>query len=612
MLTIKVRESFRLLLLPLALLAACGGGDVDPVAENACLQVSATGAVYNPGTPGESGAPEIATGFAAKAAVTARSFMVVANNPLASKAGCDVLKKGGSAVDAAVAVQMVLNLVEPQSSGIGGGAFMLHYNAATQAVTSYDGRETAPAAARPDRFLRIDGAPMTLPEAISSGRSIGVPGVLRMLQLAHAKYGRLPWRRLFEPAIRLAERGFAVSPRLHRLIASDPLLGRFAAARTYFYLPGGNPLPVGHRLRNPEFAAVLRRIAIEGADAFYSGAIARDIVAAAAAHPMPGDLTQRDLAAYQAIERDPICGSYRAHRVCGMPPPSSGGIAVLAILGILERFPMAELRPGSSGAAHLFAEAGRLAYADRDHYVGDPDFVPVPAAGLIEPGYLHDRALLVKPEKSMVRASPGRPVGAPVTLGTDATLESAGTSHLSIIDARGNAVAMTSSIESAFGSRILVHGFLLNNELTDFSFVPEEGGRPLANRVEAGKRPRSAMSPTLVFAPQGGLLITLGSAGGSAIINYVAKTLVGVLDGQLDLQQAIAAPNLGSRNRATEIERGTALEGVAGALRAMGHPVEIMDLVSGTHGIVRTPKGLAGGADPRREGVVSRGWLGKP
>ncbi len=541
----------------------------------------------------------------------AMEYMVAAANPHAARAGVEMLRAGGSALDAAIAVQMVLNLVEPQSSGIGGGAFLLHWDAAANRISAFDGRETAPAAARPERFLRPGGTPMSLPEAIGSGLSIGVPGVLRMLELAHTKHGRLTWRRLFEPAIRLAEQGFAVSPRLHRLIAADPLLGRFTAARAYFYLPDGKPLPVGHRLKNPEFAAALRRIALEGADAFYSGAIARDIVAATAAHPTPGDLAERDLAAYQAIERDPICGSYRAHRVCGMPPPSSGGIAVLAILGLLERFPMAELRPGSSGAAHLFAEAGRLAYADRDHYVGDPDFVPVPAAGLIEPGYLHDRASLVKPEKSMVRASPGRPVGAPVTLGTDATLESAGTSHLSIIDARGNAVAMTSSIESAFGSRVFVHGFLLNNELTDFSFAPEEGGRVLANRVEAGKRPRSAMSPTLVFAPQGGLLMALGSAGGSAIINYVAKTLIGALDGGQGLQQAIAAPNLGSRNRETEIERGTALEGVAASLRAMGHPVEIMDLVSGTHGIVRTPQGLAGGADPRREGVAFGGWLGK-
>jgi len=537
----------------------------------------------------------------------AAPYMVAAANPHASRAGVEVLRAGGSALDAAISVQMVLNLVEPQSSGIGGGAFLLHWDSAAKKISSYDGRETAPAAARPDRFLRPDGTPLAPGEAIGSGRSIGVPGVLRMLHLAHAAHGRLPWRRLFEPAIRLADAGFEVSPRLHRLIAADPLLGRFPAARAYFFLPDGRPLPIGHRLKNPELAAVLRRVAVEGADAFYAGGIARDIVAAAAAHPRPGDLTEQDFAAYRALERNAVCGSYRAHRICGMPPPSSGGIAVLAILGVLEHFPMAAVRPVSSQAVHLFSEAGRLAYADRDHYVGDPDFVRVPTAGLIEPGYLRERALLVNPEKSMARASPGKPAGAPIALGADATLESTGTSHLSVIDAQGNAVAMTTTIESAFGSRVLVHGFLLNNQLTDFSFVPDEGGRPVANRVAGGKRPRSAMAPTFVFAPDGRLWMSLGSPGGSAIINYVAKTLVGTIDWQLPLQRAIAAPNMGSRNHETELERGSSLEALAAALRAMGHPVALVDMVSGVHGIVRTPRGLAGGADPRREGVALGG-----
>ncbi len=395
-----------------------------------------------------------------------------------------------------------------------------------------------------------------------------------------------------------------MSPRLHRLIAADPLLGRLPAARAYFYLPDGKPLPVGHRLKNPELAAVLRRIAAEGADAFYRGDIARDIVAATSAHPRPGDLTEQDLAAYRAVERDAVCASYRAHRVCGMPPPSSGGIAVLAILGLLERFPLNAMRPRSSGAVHLFAEAGRLAYADRDHYIGDPDFVPVPVAGLIDPAYLRGRSDLIRPERSMQHALPGAPAGLRVSFGADATIEAGGTSHLSIVDARGNAVAMTTSIESAFGSRVLVRGFLLNNELTDFSFAPEEDGRPIANRVEPGKRPRSAMAPSFVFTPDGEFWMSLGSPGGSAIINYVAKTLVGVIDWKLSLQQAIAAPNMGSRNHETEIERGSALENLAAALRAMGHPVAAVDLVSGVHGIVRTPRGLQGGADPRREGIA--------
>jgi gamma-glutamyltranspeptidase/glutathione hydrolase len=537
-------------------------------------------------------------------AAAAAEYMVAAANSHAARAAVEMLRAGGSALDAAIAAQMVLGLVEPQSSGIGGGAFVLHWDAAARQVIAYDGRETAPAAARPDRFLRPDGAPMTLLQAIDSGRSIGVPGVLRVLELAHARHGQLPWRRLFEPAIRLAQGGFAVSPRLHRLIAADPLLHRYGATKSYFYLKSGRPLPVGYWLRNPQYAAVLRRVADEGADAFYRGSIASEIAAAVATHPRPGDLTEEDLAGYRARSREALCGSYRGHRICGMPPPSSGAIGVLAILGVLEHHPIADARPGSSGAVHLFAEAGRLAYADRDHYVGDPDFVAVPAAGLIDPGYLRERAQLIRPERSMGRALPGTPAGAHASLGADATVEAGGTSHLSVVDAQGNAVAMTSSIESAFGSRIFVRGFLLNNQLTDFSFVPEQSGRPLANRVEPGKRPRSAMAPTFVFAPDGALRLAVGSAGGSAIINYVARVLVGVLDWRLTLQQAIAAPNMGSRNRETEIERGTALEAVAPALRAMGHQVEATELVSGSHGIARTERGLAGGADPRREGVV--------
>jgi gamma-glutamyltranspeptidase/glutathione hydrolase len=530
--------------------------------------------------------------------------MVAAAHPHASQAGLDMLRAGGSALDAAIAAQMVLNLVEPQSSGIGGGAFVLHWDEAARRVSAYDGRETAPAAARPDRFLQPDGRPLPIGEAINSGRSVGVPGLLRVLHLAHARHGRLPWAWLFEPAIRLAEEGFAVSARLHAQIRADPFLPRHAATRAYFYLPDASPLPVGFRLTNPQFAAVLRQVALQGPDAFYLGPVARDIAAAVAAHPSPGDLTVQDLAAYRALEREPICGAYRGYRICGMPPPSSGGIAVLAILGVLERFALARLRPGSSGAAHLFAEAGRLAYADRDRYVADPDFMPVPSAGLIDPRYLRERATLIDPGKSMVRALPGTPPGARAAAGADATVEASGTSHVSVVDGQGNAVALTTTIESPFGSRILVHGFLLNNELTDFSPLPDAGARLAANRVEPGKRPRSSMSPSLVFTPGGGFFMTLGSPGGSAIINYVAKTLVGVLDWKLDIQQAIAAPNMGSRNGATEIEKGTALEGIAGALRALGHPVEAIELNSGLHGIVRTPQGLAGGADPRREGVA--------
>jgi gamma-glutamyltranspeptidase/glutathione hydrolase len=545
---------------------------------------------------------------AERKAVHSRHAMIATANVHASRAGMEMLRAGGSALDAAIAAQMVLNLVEPQSSGIGGGAFLLYWDQAAKRISAYDGREAAPAAARPDRFLQPDGKPMPLGEAIVSGKSVGVPGLLRMLQLAHAKHGRLPWPRLFEPAIRLAEAGFPISPRLHAQIEHDPALRLDPAARAYFYAADGSALPAGYKLKNPELAAVLRRLASEGPEAFYTGAIARDIAAAVAAHPRPGDLTEQDLAGYRAIEREPVCGGYRAYRICGMPPPSSGGIAVLAILGELERFPMGDMQPGSSGAVHLFAEAGRLAYADRDYYVADPAFVEVPTAGLIDAAYLRERSGLIRAERSMGQAKPGSPAGARAAHGADATVEAAGTSHLSVVDARGDAIAMTTTVESAFGSRIMVHGFMLNNELTDFSFVAGESGRPVANRVEPGKRPRSAMSPTLVFDASGRLAMTLGAPGGSMIINYVAKTLVGVLDWKLDIQQAISLPNMGSRNRQTEIEKGSALEGIAASLRALGHPVAAIEMISGLQGIAVTPGGpgftLTGGADPRREGVV--------
>lgn len=532
--------------------------------------------------------------------------MVAAAHPEAANAGAAILRAGGSAVDAAIAVQMVLTLVEPQSSGIGGGAFLVYWDAFEKQARAYDGRETAPSAARPDRFLGPDGRPEDFLSAMGSGRAVGVPGVLRLLELVHARHGRLPWAQLFAPAIRLAERGFAVSPRLHRLIAADPLLAKHPAARAYFFLPDGRPLPIGHRLRNPALAGALREIADRGADAFYRGPIARDIVDAVANHPSPGDLTQADLEAYRALERAPLCGPYRAWRICGMPAPSSGGIGVLAILGILAHQPIRETAPASARAVHLFSEAARLAYADRDRYVGDPAFVKVPEAGLVDPAYLASRALQIDPSRSMGRAEPGQPPGAPVTLGEDATVEAAGTSHLSILDHDGHAVAMTSSVEAAFGSRIFVRGFLLNNQLTDFSFLPGSEGRPAANRVEAGKRPRSSMAPTVVLDAEGRLRYVLGSPGGSAILNYVAKTLVGALDWGLPLQQAIDAPNMGSRNRETEIERGTALGRAAATLRSMGHVVAEGDMVSGTYGIEVTPAGPAGGADPRREGRAVR------
>jgi gamma-glutamyltranspeptidase/glutathione hydrolase len=546
--------------------------------------------------------PEAATGRNDRAAVRASRYMAVTANPYGTEAAQQILAAGGSAVDAAIAAQLVLNLVEPQSSGLGGGAFIVHYDAASKHMDAYDGRETAPAAARATRFLHPDGTPMTFREAVQSGMAVGTPGLLRVLELAHKEHGKLPWATLFAPAIALAEKGFIVSPRLHSLLDGDPALRRYAAARAYFYNADGSAVAIGHALKNPAYAALLRRIAAQGADVFYRGAIAHDIAAAVAAQVPPGDLTEADLAAYHAVKREVVCGKYRVYTICGMPPPGSGATTILAMLGMLERFDLGKLKPNSVEAVHLFAEAGALAYADRDRYVADPDFVPVPVAGLIDPAYLRERSRLIDPARSMGRAQPGHPPGAPTAYASDSLSERHGTSHLSIVDAQGNAVVMTSTIESQFGARILVHGILLNNEMTDFSWIPEENGRPVANRIEPGKRPRSSMSPTLVFGPDGKLFMLMGAPGGNAIPNFVAKALIGVLDWHLDVQQAVALPNMGSRNRGLDIERGTVLEKESDALRAMGHEVHLFDFPSGLHGIMITPQGLIGGSDPRREG----------
>jgi len=521
----------------------------------------------------------------AREAVTAKSFMVAAAHPLAVEAGYAVLKRGGSALDAAVAVQMVLGLVEPESSGLGGGAFLLHWSEKDKALRSYDGRETAPAAARPERFLDAQGKPMEFMEAAVGGRSVGTPGALRMLELAHRRHGRLPWRDLFGDAIGAAEGGFAMSPRLHAQLAAEKHLPDDPSARRLYYGEDGRPKAVGTRLVNRDYAATLRILAAQGAEAFYRGPIAADIVKAVRSHPKPGDLTEEDLAGYRAIEREPLCGPYRLMRVCSMAPPSSGGVAVLQILGVLERAGFDGAAPQSERAVHLFAEAGRLAYADRAKYLGDPDFVTVPVARLLKREYLDKRAKRVG-EKSGGSAPPG-------------DTEAPGTSHFSIIDAEGNVVSMTTTIEAPFGSRIMVRGFLLNNELTDFDFVP---GGP--NQIAPRKRPRSSMAPTIVFEPEGAVHLVLGSPGGSFIINYVAKALVGMLDWRLDVQAAIELPNFGSRNGPTEIERGSSYERLAEPLRARGHDVVLREMTSGLHGIERVAGGWRGGADPRREGAA--------
>jgi gamma-glutamyltranspeptidase/glutathione hydrolase len=548
---------------------------------------------------------EPSTGVAPKRLVTAKRFMVVAANPLAARAGYGVLERGGSAVDAAIATELVLNLVEPQSSGVGGGAFLLHYSARDGKLAAYDGRETAPAAARPGRFTGSDGRALDWADAVISGKSVGVPGLLAMLEVAHRAHGKLPWKTLFDPAIGLAERGFPVSPRLHALVASDRYLARDANARRYFYLRDGSAKPVGSLLRNPELAAVLREVGAKGAGAFYHGGIAREVAAAVRNRKnSPGDLDESDFAAYRAMEREPLCGPYRRWKVCGVPPPDSGAFAVLQILGILEHFDLAALKPGSAEAVHLFAEAGRLAYADRNRYIADPAFVRAPLSALLDARYLDARAKLIDSKRSMGRAQPGDPARIAATLGESEPLELPSTTHLSVVDAEGNAVALTATIEAAFGNRQMVHGFLLNNQLTDFAWEPEENGRPVANRVEGGKRPRSSMAPTMVFDGKGKLLLVVGSPGGHSIINYVAGALVNVLDWGMDIQQAVSAPHMGSRNGPTDLEKGTALEKLAPELERMGHSVRIRAEASGLHGIVRTNDGWAGGADPRREGVA--------
>ena len=547
--------------------------------------------------------PEPASGRSEKQLAHAQRHMVAAAHPLAVEAGLQMLDAGGSAVDAMIAVQLVLNLVEPHASGLGGGAYLLHYEATSRMVRAYDGRETAPAAVTADLFMR-DGKAMTFRDAVAGGRSVGTPGVVRLLEIAHRKHGRLPWARLFQPAIDLAENGFPLSSRLHTLLRRDRTIAGEAAARAYFLNAEGTPKAAGTLLRNPEFAQTLRALATGGADAFYRGDIARAIVGAVRSHPInPGLLSEADLADYQVREVDALCSPYRVYRVCGMPPSSSGGIAVLQMLGLLSHRDMSAVAPESTQAVHLLAEAGRLAYADRSRWVADDRFVDVPVRGLLDPAYLAARARLIQPH-SMGKAAAGTPPGARLAYADDAVDEVAGTSHIAIVDGDGNAASMTTTIENFFGSRVMVRGFLLNNQLTDFNFTAQDSGRPAVNAVAPGKRPRSSMAPTLVFRDNGDLHLVLGSPGGSRIINYVAKTLIATLDWGLDIQAAIALPNTGSRNGPTEIERGTAAEELAAPLRAMGHDVEITDMTSGLHGIMRVGNGWQGGADPRREGIA--------
>jgi len=568
-------------------------------------------------------APELGSGYRTDLSPRhAAQHMAAAANPLAAEAGREMLRQGGSAIDAAIAMQAVLTLVEPQSSGIGGGAFIMLWDG--NRVQAYDGRETAPAGATERLFLKPDGQPMAFTAAQIGGRSVGTPGVLRALELAHKKTGHLPWARLFEPAIRLSEHGFAISPRLHSLIAADRFIPQSPEMAAYFLNADGTPKATGTLLKNPALAAVFKRIAEEGPDALYHGPIADEIARKVQGHRNAGSLSEADLAGYAAKERAPLCTDYKRWKICGMPPPSSGGIAIAQILGTLQALqardprlaiaPMTPLKSASPAgleptpeAVHLIAEAGRLAFADRALYVADADFVPVPVAGLVAPDYLARRAALIG-ERSLGIAQPGQPAGIQVAYAPDRSPLRISTSQVVAVDDQGGAVSMTTTVESAFGSHLMVQGFVLNNQMTDFSFIPEENGQPVANRVQPGKRPRSAMAPTLVFDRHSGeLLAALGSPGGSQIIEYVSKSLVAMLDWQLDPQAAINLPNFGSRNGATELETGLFSPALKQALRDKGHALSEIEMTSGVQAIVRTRDAqgkvlLSGGADPRREG----------
>ncbi|MDZ4400661.1 gamma-glutamyltransferase family protein [Hydrogenophaga sp.] len=567
--------------------------------------------------------PETGSGLGTQAGWTFQRQAVAAANPLATEAGAQILRAGGSAVDAAIAVQMVLTLVEPQSSGIGGGAFLLHHDG--RKLQAFDGRETAPAAVDERLFLNAQGEPLPFPAAVNSGRSVGVPGAVMMLAQAHRQHGKLQWVRLFEPAVQLAEQGFAISPRLHTLLAADAALKTDPVAAAYFYRADGQPHPVGHVLRNPELAQVLRNIAAIGPLALHDGPVARAIVNKVRQHPtLPGTLSLEDLKQYQPREREAICvdhtAALRALRICGFPPPSSGAIAIGQILGLLARTPQAAalLSNGlpTTDWLHNYNEASRLAFADRAQYLADPDFVAPPAgrwASLLEPRYLDDRARLITPAR-MPQAPAGQPGGVQSSWAPMPEQPEHGTSHISIVDSYGNALAMTTTIESAFGSRLMVStdpsrpgGFLLNNELTDFSFAPRDAqGRPVANRVEPGKRPRSSMSPTLVFdKTTGELLMSTGSPGGAFIIHYTAKVLHGVLQWGLSPQAAVDLPNFGTLGGPLVLEQGRFPLATVEALQQRGHTVQQGELTSGAQAIVRSNGAWLGGADPRREGIVA-------
>ncbi len=555
-------------------------------------------------------APEFGDTRQSPSLVRAESHMIAAAHPDAAQAGLAMLEAGGSAIDAMIATQLVLGLVEPQSSGLGGGAFLVYHDAETGKPTTLDGRETAPAAATADLFIGEDGEALKFFDAVIGGRSVGTPGTVALLEKAHQRYGKLPWADLFQPAIKLAQDGFVVTDRLNASISeAAESLFRYEGTREYFFSEEGVPIFPGTRLKNAAYGETLKAIAENGAKAFYSGEIALDVVKVIQeAEGNPGLLALEDLASYKVLERPAVCFDYRDTEICGMGPPSSGALTIGQILGMLEAHDLKALGPRNPESWRLIGEASRLAFADRGRYMADSDFVKMPK-GLLNADYLAERSKLLEPSGGNKvlppeAVQPGNPpTDHALLLADDRSLELPSTSHFSIRDKNGNVVSMTTTIENGFGSRLMVRGFLLNNELTDFSFTPDLGGVPIANRVEPGKRPRSSMAPTIVYR-NGKPWLAIGSPGGSRIIGYVAKTLVAMIDWEMDAQSAIDLPHLVNRFGTFDVEEGTSAESLAPALAEMGYKVEARDLNSGLHTIAITVNGLEGGADPRREGVV--------
>lgn len=540
--------------------------------------------------------------------ISAQKYLISSANPIASQVGAEILARGGNAIDAAIASQMVLNVVEPQSSGIGGGAFLLYYDAKNKTTHYFNGRETAPEHSNSKIFLDEKGNPRPFNDVVHGGLSVGTPGLLKMLKAVHSKYGKLPWKELFTPAIDLAKQGFPMDERIKIIAENVSYLKDYKGFAKMYLKPDGTPKDLGSIITNTELAETFSTIADKGIEPFYEGKIAENIVDAVKnVKTNPGFLDLTDLKNYQIKEGDLICGTYRVkYKICSMPLPSSGGVTLLQILGILENFDLAKLKPSSASAIHLITEATRLAYADRNQYVADVADVPI--SQMLDKEYLKNRSKLIRTDKAMSEVSSGTFPDSKISYATDKTVnELPSTTHISVVDEEGNAISMTSSIEYYFGSVLNVDGFILNNQLTDFSFAPEIDGKPVANRLEPGKQPRSSMSPTFVFDENNNLIMVVGSPGGPRIIQYVLKTIIAYLDWNLDIQAGISLPNFVVLNNVVELEKRTDLEKLQAELEKMGHQVKLKDLVSGIHAIVIKPKSLQGGADPRRAGVAIGG-----